>query len=39
MEKTEEYYFDQTPESVCKELIKEIPFENGDNVLEPFKNI
>jgi hypothetical protein len=37
MSKDETYYFHQTPETVCKELIKEVPFEEGDKVLEPFK--
>ena len=37
MSKDETYYFHQTPEDLCKELIKEVPFENNDKVLEPFK--
>lgn len=37
MNKDETYYFHQTPETLCKELIKEIPFENNDRVLEPFR--
>ena len=35
--KTEEYYFHQTPEELCKELIKEVPLVEGDRVLEPFR--
>ena len=35
--KDETYYFHQTPETVSVELIKEIPFVNGDKVLEPFR--
>ena len=30
------YYFHQTPESLCKDIISNIPFEIGDVVLEPF---
>jgi hypothetical protein len=37
MTKTEEYYFHQTPEELCKELIKKIDIEHGDSLLEPFK--
>lgn len=37
MEKTEEYYFHQTPSKLAIELIKEVPLEDGDLVLEPFK--
>lgn len=31
------YYFHQTPEELCKELLKLVPFQDGDVVLEPFK--
>jgi hypothetical protein len=31
------YYFHQTPEKLCIELIKQIPLVEGDKVLEPFK--
>ena len=31
------YFFHQTPEELCKQLIKYIPLEEGDRVLEPFK--
>lgn len=34
--KTETYYFHQTPEELCKELIKLVPLVEGDKVLEPF---
>ena len=37
MIKDEVYYFHQTPEALCKELIKEVQLEDGDKVLEPFK--
>jgi len=37
MVKNETYYFHQTPEKLCIELIKHIPFEDNDKVLEPFK--
>jgi len=30
------YYFHQTPESLCKDIISNIPFEIDDIVLEPF---
>jgi DNA modification methylase len=33
----ETYLFHQTPEELCKELIKECPLVSGDTVLEPFK--
>jgi len=36
-EKDETYYFHQTPESACKELLKEVPFEDDDKVLEAFR--
>lgn len=36
-EKNEVYYFHQTPELLATELIKKIPFEDGDKVLEPFR--
>ena len=35
--KDETYYFHQTPELLCKELIKQVPLVEGDKVLEPFK--
>jgi type I restriction-modification system DNA methylase subunit len=35
--KDETYYFHQTPQELCKELIKIIPFDENDKVLEPFK--
>ena len=35
--KDETYYFHQTPESACIELIKEIPLEENDRVLEAFR--
>jgi len=35
--KDETYYFHQTPELLCKELMKHIPLEDNDVVLEPFK--
>ena len=35
--KDEVYFFHQTPELLCKELIKQIPLEDNDNVFEPFK--
>jgi hypothetical protein len=31
------YYFHQTPEELCKQLIKYVPLHDGDMVLEPFK--
>jgi len=37
MPKTEEYYFHQTPEELCKELIKKVDMISGDSILEPFK--
>jgi len=37
MPKNEEYYFHQTPEELCKELIKKVDIEEGDSLLEPFK--
>jgi hypothetical protein len=37
MIKDEHYYFHQTPNDLCKELIKHIPLVQGDKVLEPFK--
>lgn len=33
----ETYYFHQTPEELCKQLIPYIPLQDGDKVLEPFK--
>jgi hypothetical protein len=35
--KDETYYFHQTPELLCKELMKHVPLEDNDIVLEPFK--
>lgn len=35
--KSDIYLFHQTPEELCKILLKEVPFEDGDRVLEPFK--
>lgn len=35
--KDEVYYFHQTPAELCKKLIAEIAFEDGDKVLEPFR--
>jgi hypothetical protein len=35
--KTETYYFHQTPNELCRELIKCISLVQGDRVLEPFK--
>lgn len=37
MSKDETYYFHQTPNSVVIELLKEMPFEDGDNVLDSFR--
>jgi hypothetical protein len=37
MTKDETYYFHQTPEELCKELIKKIQIEDKDTILEPFK--
>jgi hypothetical protein len=37
MSRDETYYFHQTPSSVAIELLKEISFEDGDKVLEPFR--
>ena len=37
MEKTEVYYFHQTPVDLAKLLIKEVDLVEGDKVLEPFK--
>jgi hypothetical protein len=37
MEKTEQYYFHQTPEKLAIELIKEVSLEDNDKVLEAFK--
>lgn len=33
----EAYLFHQTPEELCKELIKHVPYEAGDILLEAFK--
>jgi len=35
--KDETYFFHQTPPNLAKELLKHIPFEDNDVVLEPFK--
>jgi hypothetical protein len=35
--KDETYFFHQTPEDLCKELINHVPLVDGDKVLEPFK--
>jgi hypothetical protein len=35
--KDDTYYFHQTPNELAKQLIKFIPFDNDDKVLEPFK--
>jgi hypothetical protein len=37
MEKTEDYYFHQTPVELCRKLIDEVGLVEGDRVLEPFK--
>ena len=37
MPKDETYYFHQTPEELCKELIKKVDIQEGDIILEPFK--
>jgi hypothetical protein len=37
MEKTDEYYFHQTPKALCEELIKHIDLSAGDKVFEPFR--
>lgn len=37
MIKDDVYFFHQTPEELCKQLIKYIPLEEGDRVLEPFR--
>jgi hypothetical protein len=37
MTKDDVYYFHQTPEELCKELIKKLEIEEGDTILEPFK--
>ena len=34
--KTDEYYFHQSPESLCKDIINNITFNPDDIVLEPF---
>ena len=36
MDKNEVYYFHQTPQELCIELIKIVPLVKGDKVLEPF---
>ena len=35
--KDEYYYFHQTPIELSKDLVKHIPLQEGDDVLEPFK--
>ncbi len=35
--KDDKYYFHQTPQELCIELLKQFNFKDGDNVLEPFK--
>ena len=37
MEKTEVYYFHQTPNELTKLLIPLVPLQDEDRVLEPFK--
>lgn len=37
MPKDDTYYFHQTPEELCKELIKKVDIKEGDSLLEPFK--
>jgi hypothetical protein len=37
MEKTDVYYFHQTPKALCEELIKHIDLSAGDKVFEPFR--
>lgn len=37
MEKNDAYYFHQTPELLCRELIKHVDLVEGDKVLEAFK--
>jgi hypothetical protein len=37
MEKNDVYYFHQTPQALCEELIKHIDLSNGDKVFEPFR--
>ncbi len=37
MIKDETYYFHQTPAELCAELIKKVPLEKGDKVIEPFR--
>jgi len=36
-DKDEVYYFHQTPEELCIELIKHVPLIQGDRVLESFR--
>lgn len=35
--KDDTYYFHQTPEELCKELIKHVPYDENDILFEPFK--
>jgi 16S rRNA A1518/A1519 N6-dimethyltransferase RsmA/KsgA/DIM1 with predicted DNA glycosylase/AP lyase activity len=37
MTKDTMYYFHQTPRQLAKQIINDIDFKNGENVLEPFK--
>ena len=37
MIKDDVYYFHQTPEELCKQLLKFVPLVEGDRVLEPFR--
>ena len=37
MQKDDAYYFHQTPETIAPKLIAEVPLEEGDRVLEPFR--
>lgn len=37
MIKDDIYYFHQTPKPLCEELIKQVPLEQGDKVLEAFR--
>jgi len=37
MEKDDAYYFHQTPELLCRELIKYVDLQEGDKVLEAFR--
>jgi hypothetical protein len=37
MQKDDAYYFHQTPDTIAPKLIAEVPLEEGDRVLEPFR--